>query len=108
MRSLPPLPDWLKLEHQVAQILTQQEIHGWYFDERAARQLESTLRTEYENTCKVLRDRHPFVEGARFTPKRANRTKGYVAGAEFTKLKDLNPTSRDHISWILPCCFSNV
>jgi DNA polymerase I-like protein with 3'-5' exonuclease and polymerase domains len=101
MRSLPPLPDWLKLEHQVAQILTQQEIHGWYFDERAARQLESTLRTEYENTCKVLRDRHPFVEGARFTPKRANRTKGYVAGAEFTKLKDLNPTSRDHISWIL-------
>jgi DNA polymerase I-like protein with 3'-5' exonuclease and polymerase domains len=101
MRPLPPLPDWLKLEHQVAQILTQQEIHGWYFDERAARQLESTLRTEYENTCKVLRDRHPFVQGARFTPKRANRTKGYVAGAEFTKLKDLNPTSRDHISWIL-------
>ena len=76
MRPLPPLPDWLKLEHQVAQILTQQEIHGWYFDEGAARQLESTLRTEYEDTCKVLRDRHPFVEGARFTPKRANRTKG--------------------------------
>ncbi len=101
MRSLPPLPDWLTLEHQVAHILTQQEIHGWYFDERAARQLESTLRTEYENTCKVLRDRHPFVEGARFTPKRANKTKGYIAGAEFTKLKDLNPTSRDHISWIL-------
>ena len=101
MRPLPPLPDWLKLEHQVAHILTQQEIHGWYFDERAARQLESTLRTEYENTCKILRNRHPFVKGAEFTPKRANRTKGYIAGATFTKLKDLNPTSRDHISWIL-------
>ena len=101
MRPLPPLPDWLKLEHQVAHILTQQEIHGWYFDEGAARQLESTLRTEYENTCKILRNRHPFVQGAEFTPKRANRTKGYVEGARFTKLKDLNPTSRDHIAWIL-------
>jgi len=101
MRPLPPLPDWLKLEHQVAHILTQQEIHGWYFDEPAAWQLESTLRKEYEDTTKVLRDRHPFVKGAEFTPKRANRTKGYVEGARFTKLKELNPTSRDHISWIL-------
>ena len=48
MRTLPPLPAWLQLEHQVAQILTQQEIHGWYFDEPAARELESTLRREYE------------------------------------------------------------
>ena len=101
MRPLPPLPAWLALEHQVAQILTQQEQHGWYFNERAARQLESTLRKEYEDTCKVLRDRHPYVKGTEFTPKRANRTKGYVEGARFTKLKELNPTSRDHISWIL-------
>ena len=101
MRTLPPLPAWLTLEHQVAQILTEQEQHGWYFDERAARQLESTLRREYEDTTKVLRNRHPFVKGTEFTPKRANRTKGYVEGARFTKLKDLNPTSRDHIAWIL-------
>ena len=101
MRTLPPLPAWLTLEHQVAQILTQQEIHGWYFDERAARELESTLRREYEDTCKVLQNRHPFVEGAKFTPKRTNRGKGYVEGSTFTKLKDLNPTSRDHISWII-------
>jgi DNA polymerase I-like protein with 3'-5' exonuclease and polymerase domains len=101
MRPLSPLPEWVDLEHQVAQILTQQEIHGWYFDERAARKLESALRKEYEDTCKVLRNRYPYIEGARFTPKRANRTKGYVADAPFTKLKELNPTSRDHISWIL-------
>ncbi len=101
MRTLPPLPAWLQLEHQVQIILTEQEQHGWYFDERAARELESSLRREYEDTCKTLRDRHPFVEGARFTPKRANRTKGYIANAPFTKLKELNPTSRDHISWIL-------
>ena len=101
MRTLPQIPDWVKLEHQVAQILTQQEIHGWYFDERAARELESSLRSEYEKTTKLLRNRHPFVEGSVFTPKRDNRTRGYVANATFTKLKELNPTSRDHIAWIL-------
>ena len=101
MQTFSPLPEWVELEHQVAQILTEQEQYGWYFDERAARELESSLRREYENTCQVLRDRHPFIAGGEFTPKRANRTKGYVEGATFTKLKELNPTSRDHISWIL-------
>ena len=101
MRTLPPLPAWLTLEHQVAQILTQQEIHGWYFDEQAARELESTLRREYEETTQLLRNRHPFVKGSEFTPKRTNQRSGYVEGATLTKLKDFNPTSRDHISWIL-------
>ena len=101
MRPLPPLSDWLKLEHQVATILTEQENHGWFFDEPAARSLESALRREYEETSELLRNRHPFVSGPLFTPKRANRTRGYVAGATFTKLKDTNPTSRDHIAWIL-------
>ena len=78
METLPPLPDWVQLEHQVAQILTQQEIHGWYFDERAAWELESTLRREYEETTKLLRNRHPYIEGPRFTPKRTNKRTGYV------------------------------
>ena len=101
MESLPPIPEWISLEHQVAKILTQQEQHGWYFDECAARELESSLRKEYEETSKLLRNRYPYVSGSVFTPKRANRTKGYVANAPFTKLKELNPTSRDHIAWIL-------
>ena len=101
MQTLPPLPEWVSLEHQVAQILTQQEIHGWHFDERSARELESSLRKESEETTRLLRDRHPFVEGSVFTPKRDNRTRGYVANATFTRLKELNPTSRDHIAWIL-------
>ena len=101
MQSFPPLPEWITLEHQVAHILTQQELHGWYFDERAARKLESALRKEYEDTTKLLRDRHPFVKGSDFTPKRANRRSGYVEGCPLTKLKEFNPTSRDHISWIL-------
>ena len=101
MRSLLPLPDWISLEHQVAQILTQQELHGWYFDECSARELESALRQEYEETTRLLRNRYPYIEGPRFTPKRTNKRTGYVEGAPLTKLKELNPTSRDHIAWLL-------
>ena len=101
MRPLPPLPDWLTLEHRVAEILTEQELHGWYFDEPAAWKLTSTLQRELEQTCELLRNRHPYVKGSEFTPKRPNKTQGYVAGATFTRLKELNPSSRDHISWIL-------
>ena len=101
MATLPPLPEWISLEHDVATILTEQELHGWRFDEGAAWQLECTLRTELEGLERVLRDRHPFVRGSEFTPKRPNRTQGYVQGATFTRLKEFNPTSRDHIAWIL-------
>ena len=101
MRPLPPLPEWVTLEHQVAHILTKQEIHGWYFDEKDARELESTLRRELEDTTRLLRKKFPFVGGAVFTPKRNNRTRGYVEGAQSTRLKEFNPTSRDHIAWIL-------
>lgn len=101
MQTFPPLPDWVILEHDVAQLMTQQEQHGWYFDERAAWKLASTLQKELEETEKVLRNRHPFVQGSTFNPKRNNKTQGYYAGCESTRLKELNPTSRDHIAWIL-------
>jgi DNA polymerase I-like protein with 3'-5' exonuclease and polymerase domains len=101
MRTLPPLPDWCSLEHQVAQILTEQEIHGWTFDEQKAQQLESHLRREMEELTEVLRKKWTFIGGALFTPKRDNSTQGYIAGAEFQRLKEFNPTSRDHIAWIL-------
>jgi DNA polymerase I-like protein with 3'-5' exonuclease and polymerase domains len=101
MRSLPQIPEWVLLEHEVAKILTQQELHGWYFDERAAWKLASSLRTKLEETCKLLRDRHPFVPGQEFTPKRNNKSSGYFEGCTFTRIKETNPTSRDHISFIL-------
>ena len=103
MRPLQPsqIPDWVKLEHQVAQILTEQELHGWYFDERAAWQLSSALRTELEETCRVLQNRHPFYPRSEFTPKANNRRYGYIAGATFTRTTEFNPVSRDHIAWCL-------
>ena len=105
MRPLPPIPEWIQMEHQVAHILTQQETHGWYFDERGAQELESTLSRELEETTRVLRKQFPFVAGALFTPKRDNRTQGYVNGAQLQRLKEFNPTSRDQIAWILQTHF---
>ena len=105
MGTLPTIPEWVQMEHQVAQILTQQELHGWYFDEQKARELESTLRRELEDTTRLLREQFPYVAGALFTPKRDNRTQGYVDGAQLQRLKEFNPTSRDQIAWILQTHF---
>ena len=101
MEAFPQIPEWVQLEHQVQKILTEQEIHGWQFDAHAAWELTFTLREELREAEEVLRRRHPYVKGAEFTPRRDNRTQGYVKGASFTRLKELNPTSRDHQSWIL-------
>ena len=101
MRTLPPLNDACLLEHRVAEILTEQEIHGWTFNESKAQQLESSLRKEMEDTIEILRGQFPFVAGSLFTPKRDNATQGYRAGCEIQRIKEFNPTSRDHIAWIL-------
>ena len=105
MRPLPPLPEWVQMEHQVAYILQQQEENGWYFDERGAQELESTLRRELEETTRVLREQYPYCAGALFTPKRDNSRQGYIKGAELQRLKEFNPTSRDQIAWILQTHF---
>lgn len=97
----PLLPEWVQFEHDVAFILTAQELHGWKFDSDVAWELASTFRQELREIEEALRRRHPYVAGAIFNPRRNNRTQGYVEGASFTRLKELNPTSRDHIAWIL-------
>ena len=105
MQTLHPLPDWVCLEHQVAELLTQQEQHGWQFDTDSAERLAFELREDLRKTEEALRRKHPFVYGGSFIPKRDNRTSGYVKGAELSRLKELNPTSRDHIAWILEKIF---
>ena len=101
MATLPSIPDFIQLEHDVATILTSQELHGWYFDEDAARELAQALYSELDGLNRVLRKRYPYVAGREFTPKRSNRTTGYVGGATVTKLKEFSPTSRDDIAWVM-------
>ena len=59
----------------------------------------------WKNLLKYFGDKFPLIGGALFTPKRDNSTQGYKAGAEFQRLKEFNPTSRDHIAWILTTHF---
>ena len=101
MAPLPQIPEWVIFEHEVAKLLTLQELHGWYFDTRAAQQLTETLQKELEETEQAIRNRHPFVKGEEKTPKRNNKRQGYIEGATFTRLKETNITSRDHVAWIL-------
>ena len=93
--------DCVALEMRMASIMAQQEASGFRFDLQAAER----VRAEFEQEMKELQDkiskRFIYVPGKVYTPKRANKTKGYVAGAPMTKLLDFNPTSRQHIAWAL-------
>jgi len=91
--------DSIQLEHDVAAIMAKQESSGWPFDVRKAQQLESVLRTEMDQLADQMRATFPYVDGGQMTPKRLNATRGYIKDAPFTKLKEFNPTSRDHIGW---------
>ena len=91
--------DAVKLEHDLAVIMAQQEWSGWPFDVKKAQQLESVLRTEMDELADQMRATFPYVDGGAMTPKRPNATRGYIKDAPFTKLKEFNPTSRDHIGW---------
>ena len=71
MQTFSPLPDWLQLEHDVAEIFAEQYKHGWSFDVAKAQQLEQTLRSEMEELDGVLRKQFPFVAGTLYVPKRS-------------------------------------
>jgi DNA polymerase I-like protein with 3'-5' exonuclease and polymerase domains len=96
---LTKFQDSIRLEHDLAAIMAKQETSGWPFDVTAAQKLEATLRTEMDQLADQMRETFPYVDGGEMTPKRPNSTRGYIKDAAFTKLKEFNPTSRDHIGW---------
>ena len=91
--------DCIETEHKIAELMAWQERMGFPFDERAAQELESKLRTELDELSNNMRDTFLFVDGGEFTPKRPNQTRGYIADAPMCKLREFNPTSRQHIAW---------
>jgi len=76
-----------------------QEAVGWPFDVRAAQELENTLLSRLESLREAAEKLCWCVPGNLFTPKRDNKTQGYVAGAEMQRLKEFNSSSREHIAW---------
>ena len=95
------MPDYVELEMALAQLMSQQEASGFRFDQAAAQRVRDELADETNELEQQITARYLYVPGKVYTPKRANKTKGYVAGAPMTKLTDFNPTSRQHIAWAL-------
>ena len=94
-------PDYVSLEMRMAEIMSQQEASGFRFDMTAAERVRSELAAEADSLTEEIGKRFLYVPGKVFTPRRQDKKKGYVSGAPMTKLLDFNPTSRQHIAWVL-------
>ena len=99
MDTFPKINEAVTLEHEIALMMSQQKVTGWPFDVKKAQILENTLL----NRLQELRDQSVklcwCVPGNLFTPRRDNKKQGYIAGAEMQRLKEFNPSSREHIAW---------
>ena len=95
------IPDYVHLEMRMAELMAQQEASGFRFDMDAATRVRAELQMEFDEITDKIKSVYLYVPGKVFTPKRADKKKGYVAGAPMTKLLDFNPTSRQHIAWAL-------
>ena len=101
METFPKIPEPVILEHRIAELMQDQKRVGWPFDVRKAEELENILMNMVESLREESKRLCTYVPGNTFTPKRDNKTQGYVAGAEMQRLKDFNPSSRDHVAWFL-------
>ena len=99
MDTFSKIAESVVLEHQIAELMSQQKTTGWPFDVRRAQELENTLLTRLEKLRLQAESICTYVPGNLFTPRRDNKKQGYVAGAEMQRLKDFNPSSREHIAW---------
>ena len=94
----------LELEHELAEICYRVGNNGWTFDVKAAESLYADLaitRIELEKDLNELFE--PWEIHTEFIPKANNKTRGYVKGEPFTKVKvvEFNPNSRKHIHFCL-------
>ncbi len=99
MDTFPKIPESVVLEHQIAELMAIQKATGWPFDINKAQELENQLLTRLENLRRKAENICHYVPHNLFTPKRDNKKQGYIAGAEMQRLKDFNPSSREHIAW---------
>lgn len=101
LMSKEPSSESVELEHAVAQIIWRQENYGFGFDVTAAGELYTALVARRLDLERELRSVFPpWIVRTPFTPKRDNKTKGYVKGVTIYKEQEceFNPNSRDHIA----------
>ena len=91
----------IKLEHQFAKIIFQQELRGAYFDKDKAVSLAGHLIQEKTRLENELRLAFPNeIREETFIPKVNNAKRGYVKGQPFIKKVEIefNPSSRQMIA----------
>ena len=99
METFPEIPEPVILEHQVAELMQDQKSVGWPFNIRKAQELENTLLNRLQELREATEALCTYVPGNIFIPKRDNKRQGYVKDCEMQRLKDFNPSSREHIAW---------
>lgn len=91
----------IDLENHFRYIIQLQEEFGFSFDKEGAVELYGRLVQKRDDIKRQLQEAFPAKEeGEYFTPKRDNKTRGYVAGVPVFKshLVEFNPSSRQHIA----------
>ena len=94
-------PTAVDLEMRFATLISKQERSGFAFDVKGALELEAQIAEQLNTIDERLRQRFPFIDGGLFTPKRNDKSRGYVEDSAMCRLTPLNPNSRDHIAWVL-------
>ena len=101
MAAFPKIPEPLILEHRIAELMQDQKRVGWPLNVAKAQELENTLLTRLEALRAQAQSLCAFIPKGEWTPKRDNRTLGYTEGASMTRVQEFNPSSRDHIAWLM-------
>ena len=99
METFPKIPEPVILEHRIAEMMQDQKRVGWPFNTQKAQELENTLLNRLQELREATEALCTYVPGNLFIPKRDNKTQGYVKGCEMQRLKEFNPSSREHIAW---------
>jgi DNA polymerase-1 len=91
----------LELEHWIARVCEEMTQAGWPFDEKAAHVLHAQLVERRDEIKDGLQEQFGgwWKRGELFTPKKNNTARGYVEGAQCTKIEwiKFNPNSNPHI-----------
>ena len=101
MAAFPKIPEPIILEHRIAELMQDQKRVGWPLNVAKAQELENTLLTRLEALRAQAQSLCAFIPKGEWTPKRDNRTLGYTEGASMTRVQEFNPSSRDHIAWLM-------
>jgi len=102
-----PDPRSVKLEHDVAWIISRQERHGVVFDVAAAQTLYGTIRELEQAEAERLRGTFPLrclPKGKETSPKKNNMPRGVSVGCPYQNVvfREYNPRSQaDTIYWFM-------